>query len=130
MSGKKKEFPPRKERIIGFAVTQELYDAINTEAAEAHMSVSEYCRKLATDHKVVVHQEVVFDSAELLRLLGDMGKIGSNLNQIAHHLNEGMPFYESMKKDIYHSIADIVEIRNNIRKVTGEYRGDNQTHSN
>lgn len=130
MPRKKKDIPPKKERFIGFKVTKDLYDAIAEEAAEAHMSVSEYCRKLATDHKVVVHQEVVFDSTELLRLLGDMGKIGSNLNQIAHHLNSGLPFYESMKKDVYRSIADIAEIRNNIRKVTGEYRGDNQTHSN
>ena len=130
MARKKKEIPPRKERIIGFAVTQELYDAINTEAAQAKMSVSEYCRILATDHKVVVHPEVVFDSEELLKELGDMGKIGSNLNQIAHHLNEGLPMYEGLKKDIYRCIMDIKEIRDNIRKVTGEYRGDHKTHSN
>lgn len=126
----KKEFPPKKEKFIGFKVTEELYDVISKEATEAKMSVSEYCRKLATDHKITIHQETVFDSSELLRALGDMGKIGSNLNQIAHHLNEGMPLYEDMKKEIYRSITDIKEIRDNIRSITGEYRGNTETHSN
>ncbi len=78
------------------------------------MSVSEYCRKLATDHKITVHQMTVFDSFELLKVLGDMCKIGSNLNQITHHLNEGMPLYENMKRDIYRSITDIKEIRDKL----------------
>ena len=130
MSGKKKEYPPKKDRFIGFKVTQELYEVIAKEAADAQLSVSEYCRTLATDHKVTLHPEVVFDSEELLKELGDMGKIGSNLNQIAHHLNEGLPMYEGLKKDIYRCIMDIKEIRDNIRKVTGEYRGDHKTHSN
>lgn len=126
----KKEFPPKKEKFIGFKVTEELYNVISKEAANAKMSVSEYCRNLATDHKITVHQETVFDSSELLKVLGDMGKIGSNLNQIAHHLNEGMPLYEDMRKEVYQSITDIKEIRDNIRSITGEYRGDTQTHSN
>ena len=126
----KKEYPPKKERFIGFKLTEDLYNVIVDEAEKAHMSVSEYCRKLATDHKVVVHQEVVFDSSELLKQLGDMGKIGSNLNQIAHHLNGGNPMYENLRKEIYRCITDIKEIRENIRKVTGEYRGDTETHSN
>ena len=130
MSRPKKDFPPKKEKFIGFKVTEELYDVISKEAAEARMSVSEYCRKLATDHKVTIHKETVFDSSELLKVLGDMGKIGGNLNQIAHHLNEGMPLYEDMKKEIFRSITDIKEIRDNIRSITGEYRGDTETYSN
>lgn len=129
MARKKKDIPPRKEHFIGFRLTYDLYEAISKEAEQAKMSVSEYCRHLATDHKITVHREIVFDSRELLKELGDMGKIGSNLNQIAHHLNEGLPMYEDLKKEIYRCITDIKEIRDNIRKVTGEYRGDNKTRS-
>ena len=107
-----------------------MYDIIANESEKAHLSVSEYCRKIVTDHKVTIHQETVFDSSELLKVLGDMGKIGSNLNQIAHHLNEGLPMYEDMRKEIYCSIADIKEIRDNIRSITGEYRGNTETHRN
>ena len=130
MSRPKKDFPPKRTRYIHFRVTDDMYELIADEAEKARMSVSEYCRKLATDHKVTVHQEMVFDSSELLKQLGDMGKIGSNLNQIAHHLNEGNPMYEDMKKEIYRCITDIKEIRDNIRSITGEYRGDIKTHSN
>ena len=130
MPRKKKDFPPKRTHNIHFRVTDAMYENINAEAEKARLSVSEYCRKLATDHKVTIHQEMVFDSSELLKELGDMGKIGSNLNQIAHHLNEGNPMYEDMKKEIYRCITDIKEIRDNIRKVTGQYRGDTKTHSN
>lgn len=130
MPRKKKDFPPKKEHFIGFRLTDDLYDVISQEAEKARLSVSEYCRKLATDHKVTIHQEMTFDSSELLKELGDMDKIGSNLNQIAHHLNEGYPFSEDMKKDVYACITDIKEIRDNIRKVIGQYRGDTKTHSN
>ena len=107
-----------------------MYDNIAIEAEKAKLSVSEYCRKLATDHKITIHKETTFDSSELLKILGDMGKIGSNLNQIAHHLNENNPMYEDMKKEIYRCITDIKEIRDNVRSVTGEYRGNTETHSN
>ena len=130
MSRPKKDFPPKRTRYIHFRVTDDMYELIADEAEKARMSVSEYCRKLATDHKVTVHQEMVFDSSELLKQLGDMGKIGSNLNQIAHHLNEGNPMHEDMKKEIYRCITDIKEIRDNIRSITGEYRGNTKTHSN
>lgn len=130
MSRPKKDFPPKRSKYIHFRVTNEMYDNIAIEAEKARLSVSEYCRKLATDHKITVHQETVFDSSELLNILGDMGKIGSNLNQIAHHLNEGNPMYEDMKKEIYRCITDIKEIRDNIRTVTGKYRGNLKTHSN
>lgn len=126
----KKDFPPKRTHNIHFRVTQDMYDVIAEESEKAKMSVSEYCRKLATDHKITVHQETVFDSSKLVKVLGNMGKIGSNLNQIAHHLNEGMPLYEDMKKEIYSSITDIKEIRDNIRSITGEYRGNTETHSN
>ena len=130
MPRKKKDFPPKKEHFIGFRLTDELYGVISQEAKNAKLSVSEYCRKLATEHKVTIHQETVFDSSELLKELGNTGKIGSNPNQIAHHLNEGNPMYENMKKEMYRCITDIKEIRDNIRKVTGQYRGDTKTHSN
>ena len=130
MSRPKKDYPPKRSRYIHFRVTDDMYDNIAIEAEKAKLSVSEYCRKLATDHKITVHQETVFDSSELLKIFGDMGKIGSNLNQIAHHLNEGNPMYENMKKEIYRCITDIKEIRDNVRSVTGEYRGNTETHSN
>ena len=54
MARKKKEFPPIKERFIGFRVTEELYEIIESEASQAKMSVSEYCRSLATNKRIIL----------------------------------------------------------------------------
>lgn len=89
MARKKKEFPPVKERFIGFRVTEYLYQVIETEATQAKMSVSEYCRSVATNKRIIIKKEQVFNNPELLSALSNLGKIGSNLNQIARHLNEG-----------------------------------------
>lgn len=108
MGRNKKEFPPVKEHVIAFRVTDDLYAAISTDATKAHLSVSEYCRQVATNRKITIHEEVIFDSKELLAVLGDMGKIGSNLNQIAHHLNGGGDFNSNLKSEIYQGIIDFL----------------------
>ena len=69
MARKKKEFPPVKERFIGFRVTEELYEIIESEASQAKMSVSEYCRSLATNKRIILKKENVFDNPELLSAL-------------------------------------------------------------
>ena len=122
MGRKKKEMPPNKDHVIAFRVTDDLYAAIASDAAKAHLSVSEYCRQMATGRKITIHEEIVFDSSELLSILGDMGKIGSNLNQIAHHLNGGGAFNENLKSEVYQGIIAIYKIRDMVKELAGEYR--------
>ena len=125
MARKKKEFPPVKERFIGFRVTDELYGIIETEASQAKMSVSEYCRTLATNKRVAIRKEVVFDNPELLSALSNLGKIGSNLNQIARHLNEGNSIDATLRKELLQCITELRNIREEIKEMAGEYRGGN-----
>lgn len=124
MARKKKEFPPVKERFIGFRVTEELYEIIENEASLAKMSVSEYCRNLATHKKIVMKKEVVFDNPELLSALSNLGKIGSNLNQIAKYLNEGGTVTDQLKKELTQCITDLRHIREDVKEMAGEYRGN------
>lgn len=125
MARKKKEFPPVKERFIGFRVTDELYGIIETEASQAKMSVSEYCRTLATNKSVTIRKEVVFDNPELLSALSNLGKIGSNLNQIARHLNEGNSIDATLRNELLQCITELRNIREEIKEMAGEYRGGN-----
>lgn len=124
MARKKKEFPPVKERFIGFRVTEELYEIIENEASLSKMSVSEYCRNLATHKKIVLKKEVVFDNPELLSALSNLGKIGSNLNQIAKHLNEGGTATAQLKQELVQCITDLRYIREDVKEMAGEYRGN------
>lgn len=107
MARKKKEFPPVKERFIGFRVTEDLYQVIETEASQAKMSVSEYCRSVATNKRIILKKEIVFNNPELLSALSNLGKIGSNLNQIARHLNEGASMNPALKKEVILSFLEL-----------------------
>lgn len=122
MSRPNKTDLPRKEHQLTIRLTDELYEAITQDALNAHLPRTEYIRKLITDKKPVIHQEVVFDSEELLHILGDMCKIGSNLNQIAHHLNGGGGLNDRLKNEIYQGVIALYKIRDMVRELAGEYR--------
>lgn len=125
MSRPKKKIPPKKEHQISIRLTDDLYTAITEDAKKAHLPRTEYVRSLITDKHPVIHHEVVFDSEELLKVLGDMGKVGSNLNQIAHHLNGGGYFSESLEKEIKQGILALKNMRDDIKSIAGQYREKN-----
>ena len=123
MGRPKKEMPPSKDRKFTIRLTDVMYESLEQDALKAGVSVSEYARELLLDHKPVVKQEIVFDSEELLHVLGDMGKIGSNLNQIAHHLNGGGGWSGELKNEVLQGVIAIYKIRDMVREMSGEYRG-------
>lgn len=88
------------------------------------MSVSEYCRSVATNKRIIIKKETVFNSPELLSALSNLGKIGSNLNQIARHLNEGGSMDVALRKELMQCITELRNIREDIKEMAGEYRGD------
>jgi hypothetical protein len=50
------------------------------------------------------------DHQAVARLLGELGKIGSNVNQIAHHLNAGRPA-SRVQNSIEVALRDLMELR-------------------
>lgn len=75
--------------------TPEEYAEAETRARRAGLSVSGYLRALVFGKDAEQPRAARRPSAEhetLLRLLGELGKIGSNLNQIARALNQGRGF--------------------------------------
>lgn len=80
MKGKSNTDIPVKEVRIYSRVTREMYELIQKNADAAHMSIGEYIRHCVLHQKIVLHQELVFNDSKLLKALGDLGKIGSNLN--------------------------------------------------
>lgn len=104
MARPKKENPPSKDRFIHVRVTEDLYEVISKEAAEAHLSVSAYFRKIATDKRITLKKEIVFNDSELLAALSNLGKIGSNLNQIAKYLNESDTASNQLRQELHYSL--------------------------
>ena len=86
---KKKDLPPAKERFVGLRFTEEQYSVLEHNAKAAQLSVSEYIRRSVTGQKIPVFQPIIHDEHEILEELRKINKVGSNLNQIARHLNQG-----------------------------------------
>lgn len=125
MGRPKKEMPPSKGRKFTIRLTDVMYESLEQDAVRAGLSVSEYARELLLNNRPVVKHEIVFDSEELLHVLGDMGKIGSNLNQIAHHLNGGGGWSANLKSEVLQGVIAIYKIRDMVKEMAGEYRGGN-----
>lgn len=127
MGRKKKEFPPSKEVNFHFRMTKELYEVLQTEAASADMTLSDYVRKLLTSRKPIIkkHIEVVFNDPEILQIFRNLGACGNNLNQIAAYLNDSGTMTNQMWKDIKECISELYEMRDTLKGIVGEYHGCN-----
>ena len=107
MARKKKELPPPKEHFIGFRLTDDLYQVIATDAANAHLSVSEYCRQLALNRKIRYLPPIIHDDTAIIHELHDINKLGSNLNQIARYLNQDGTMTNPLAKELRETLRQI-----------------------
>ena len=72
--------------------------------------------------------QLAMDENALKAVTGQLGKIGSNLNQIARKLNSGEENDRRMKDAIGNCISDMDEMLKYLRTVEA-YRGDPETPS-
>ena len=124
MARPKKETPPKKEYQITLRMTKDLYDVLTADAKAARLPRTEYIRQLITNRHPIVKQEVVYDSEELLHVFRNLGNISGTLNQIARHLNFGGKMTNDMWKEVSGCIAQILHMRDQIKEMAGEYRGN------
>ena len=128
MRKKKTRLTAQKERFVGVRFDQATYDKIEAAARAADLSVSEYIRRMVTKGKVVIHQEVVAEVPMLKKLIADFGKIGSNLNQIAHHYNGGGVRSREMYERTQRAISELYAMKYEVEKMGGEFRGYSEAY--
>lgn len=102
---------PRKKRSIAKGkkidarVTEAEYLIIKENAENAGMSVSEFIRSSCLGKKVIIRKSTIVDMPEIREIKANLGKIGSNINQIAKYFNQGG--YRSMNMiDSIHQCMD------------------------
>ena len=89
MSRPKKEKEFTHKNAITLKLTDVELDYLTQAARSLNITRVEYLRNLISEKPMIYKYEIVANDAELRKLTGEIGKIGSNLNQIAHHLNSG-----------------------------------------
>ena len=85
---KKKEIDPQIYRVT-VRFNKDSYEKLLAMSKATNLSAAELIRQMVFKGKVNVKQEVVAEVPMLKKLIADFGKIGSDLNQIAHHYNGG-----------------------------------------
>lgn len=129
MARPKKETEITHTRHINLRLTDTQYDILSIAAGQAGLSLSEYIRRQVLKGKVIAKYEIVADVPELKKLILEFGKIGSNLNQIARHFNQGGIHSQEMRQAINRCIAEIYEMKYEVVKMAGDFHGDTETHS-
>lgn len=118
----------KKGRNVTIRFDQETFDKIEATARAADLSVSEYIRRMVIKGKVVVRQEIVAEVPMLKKLIADFGKIGSNLNQIAHHYNGGGVRSREMYERTQRAISELYAMKYEVEKMGGEFRGYSEAY--
>ena len=126
MSGKKRQDIPTKDRRITVRLSDDQYAVIEKKAEEAGLNLAEYMREMSVHGKVTVNLRVAVDIDELKKLTEEFHKIGSNLNQIAHHFNMGGVHSKAMVQEIHSCIECIMEMRSEVKEMAGTY-GNHKT---
>ena len=109
--------------FIGVRLSDFELDRLDQCANLLGISRSEYIRKLLIEKEIQNHIEIVADMDDLKKLVGEYGKIGSNLNQIAKYFNTGGMRSLAMEDEIHQCIADLFKLRKKVLKLAGETNG-------
>mgnify|MGYP000900399662 FL=1 len=89
MAEKKSETRQRKDRVT-VRLTEDERRLLEAAAEEAGLSIGAFIRARALgDAGERFKKRPPADRAELTRLLAQLGKVGSNLNQMARRINSG-----------------------------------------
>lgn len=124
MARPKKENELTRTQHINLRLTDTQYETIRRAAGQAGLSLSEYIRRQVLKGKVTAKYEIVADVPELKKLIAEFGKIGSNLNQIARHFNQGGIHSQEMRQAINGCIAQIYETKYEVVKMAGDFNGN------
>ena len=125
MTRPQKETDMKREHRVTIRLTDTEFSIIENAATQAEMSISEYMRTQTMEGKVNARFEIVADVNQIKKLIGEFGKIGSNLNQIARYFNQGGIISTEMKNEIRKSLRDIYEMKYEVMKMAGDFHGSN-----
>ena len=118
---------PHRTHIIKTRVTEEQHADFMERLTAYGMSQSEFIRQAITGATVkpIIIVSPVNDEllAAVGRLTGEYGKIGGNLNQIARYFNQGGIISAEMRGEIKKCIRDIYEMKYEVMKMAGDFRG-------
>ena len=122
---RKKYNTPRRDRYICARLTSEEKADFDEFQAASGLSQSDFIRQAVFHSKInlTIRTECSIDQLE--RMIAEYGKIGSNLNQIARHLNEGGTATKEIVEEVRSAALDLADLKYEILKIVGDAYGNN-----
>ena len=110
----------KRNTVITLRLTDMELSTLDKACENANISRSTYLRNLIMNNTPQIHFEIVADMNELRTLVGEYGKIGSNLNQIAKYFNSGGEQSLMVLDEIRECITDLFVLRKKVLKLAGD----------
>ena len=114
-----------KSKDVHLRMSETEYEILLERATSTNMTVSDFIRNALNNQNVIIKYELIADVPEIKKLTGEFGKIGNNLNQIARYFNQGGIISSEMRSEIKKSLRDIYEMKYEVMKMAGDFRGSN-----
>ena len=123
---------PHRGCIVKTRLTEEERQDFEEKCRALSISQSEYLRQaifffyVSTTIKVTANNEEMLTAVS--NLVAQYGKIGSNLNKIARHLNEYSLPYQELAEELKACAANLAALKFEVLKVIGEAYGNDKTY--
>ena len=123
MTRPKKDESLTKNKDVHLRMSETEYEILLERSTASNMTVSDFIRNALDKQNVITKYEIIADVKEIKKLIGELGKIGSNLNQIARYFNQGGVISSEMRTEIKKSLRDIYEMKYEVMRMAGDFRG-------
>lgn len=125
---KDKYYAPRQTITVKTRLNQEQKDCFDNQLKLADLSQAEFIRKAIFEAKIesVIKQQVSIEGFK--DLISQLGKIGSNLNQIARSMNQGEYLSDELENRIIYILNDLTKLKFELLKMIGDYYGNDKAH--
>lgn len=123
---------PRKTQLIKFRVTPQEKRELEIMCEILHVNMSTLLRRCLCTKPIKQTIVVTGGGEDALKLLSDLlgqcGKIGSNLNQLARHFNSGGKDSEQIRAQLLTELSALALFRLDAEKKMGELYGNHQAY--
>jgi len=123
---------PRKTKLIKFRVTEQEKLELELLCKLLHVNMSTLIRRSLLSQPIKQTIVVTGGGEDALKLLSDLlgqcGKIGSNLNQLARHFNSGGKDSEQIRAQLLTELSALTLFRLDAEKKMGELYGNHQAY--
>ena len=114
----------KRNTIITLRLTDMELAVLDKACDNTGLSRSDYLRSLIMQRTPKIHFEVIADIDVIKKLVGEYGKIGSNLNQIAKYFNAGGERSLMIEDEIRQCISDLFVLRKDVLRLVGDWNGN------